>query len=165
MADTLGAGRRAEAGVTGRDLRLAAEFAVVFVGLPLLMALRIPPQWLWPVMIGVTVAAAVLLSATPGFRWRSLGRAAGRRARARARRAGDGGGERAARLVAGAGPLPGAAAAGAGDVAADHGALSAALGAAAGADLPGAVLRPLPDAVPERAGGGLVNAWSSASRT
>ena len=72
MADTLGAGRRAEAGVTGRDLRLAAEFAVVFVGLPLVMALRIPPQWLWPVMIGLTVAAAVLLSATPGFRWRSL---------------------------------------------------------------------------------------------
>jgi len=56
----------------GRDLRLAAEFAALFVGLPLLMALAIPADWLWPVIVGMTVAAAILLSLTPGFRWRSL---------------------------------------------------------------------------------------------
>jgi membrane protease YdiL (CAAX protease family) len=60
------------AGMAGRDLRLAAEFAVVFVALPLLMALRIPADWLWPVILAMTAAAAVLLSLTPGFRWRSL---------------------------------------------------------------------------------------------
>jgi membrane protease YdiL (CAAX protease family) len=66
MVETLGAERR------GRDVRLAAEFAVLFVGLPLVMALGIPPGWLWPVILGVTIAAALLLTATPGFRWRGL---------------------------------------------------------------------------------------------
>ena len=41
------------------------------------MALAIPPDWLWPVILGVTVAAAILLSLTPGFRWRSLTRGRG----------------------------------------------------------------------------------------
>lgn len=70
MADSVGAGR-AGAG-QGRDLRLAVEFALLFVGLPLVMAVRIPADWLWPVMLGMTAAAAVLLSVTPGFRWRLL---------------------------------------------------------------------------------------------
>ena len=67
MTESIGADR-----VDGRYLRLAAEFATVFIGLPLLMAFAIPANWLWPVMLGVTAAAAVLLSITPGFRWRSL---------------------------------------------------------------------------------------------
>lgn len=62
-----------EAGrVEGRDLRLAAEFAVVFVALPLVMAFGIPPRWLWPVILAMTGAAAALLALTPGFRWRAL---------------------------------------------------------------------------------------------
>jgi membrane protease YdiL (CAAX protease family) len=69
MAEGAGIERRA----TGRDLRLAGEFALVFIGLPLVMALRVPPAWLWPVMLGLTGAAALLLSLTPGFRWRALG--------------------------------------------------------------------------------------------
>lgn len=66
MVEGIGAER------TGREARLVAEFAVVFLGLPLLMALRVPPDWLWPVMLGLTAAAAVLLTLTPGFRWRAL---------------------------------------------------------------------------------------------
>ncbi len=67
MTDGIEAG-----GLAGRDLRLAAEFAALFVGLPLVMALGIPASWLWPVIVGMTAAAALLLSRTPGFRWRSL---------------------------------------------------------------------------------------------
>jgi membrane protease YdiL (CAAX protease family) len=52
--------------------RLLAEFGLLYVGLPLLMALALPPDWLWPVLFGVTAVAAGLLAATPGFRWRDL---------------------------------------------------------------------------------------------
>ena len=71
MVEGVEAGREA-AGGAGRELRLAAEFAALFVGLPLVMAVGIPPDWLWPVILGMTAAAGVLLSLTPGFRWRSL---------------------------------------------------------------------------------------------
>jgi len=59
---------------SGRELRLGAEFVAVFVALPMLMAFGVPPNWLWPVILGMTAAAAVLLSLTPGFSWRSLAR-------------------------------------------------------------------------------------------
>lgn len=70
MIEGTGAGRTGRR--AGRDARLAAEFAAVFVGLPLVMAFGIPPDWLWPVMLATTAAAALLLTCTPGFRWRTL---------------------------------------------------------------------------------------------
>lgn len=69
MSESLGTARTGG----GRELRLGLEFVIVFVGLPLVMALSVPADWLWPVMLGVTAASVILLSATPGFRWRSLG--------------------------------------------------------------------------------------------
>ena len=53
------------------DRRLAGEFALLFVGLPLVMA-ALPPDWLWPILVATTVIAAGLLAITPGFRWGSL---------------------------------------------------------------------------------------------
>jgi membrane protease YdiL (CAAX protease family) len=50
------------------------EFGALYVGAPLVMALAMPPDWLWPVFLGVTLAALVLLARTPGFDWRELGR-------------------------------------------------------------------------------------------
>jgi membrane protease YdiL (CAAX protease family) len=55
-----------------RGFWLGIEFGVLFVGLPLVMALALPPDWLWPVLFGMTAAALVLLGLTPGFRWREL---------------------------------------------------------------------------------------------
>lgn len=64
----------ADATLARRDAvpRLWAEFLGLYVGLPLLMALALPPAWLWPVLGGVTLVALALLAATPGFRWRTL---------------------------------------------------------------------------------------------
>jgi membrane protease YdiL (CAAX protease family) len=53
---------------------LAAEFAFLFVGLPLLMALAVPADWLWPILFSVTGLSLVLLGRTPGFSWAELGR-------------------------------------------------------------------------------------------
>ncbi len=53
---------------------LAVEFAALYLGLPLAMALVMPPAWLWPVFLGVTLLALGLLARTPGFRWAELGR-------------------------------------------------------------------------------------------
>jgi membrane protease YdiL (CAAX protease family) len=52
--------------------QLAVEFAALYLGLPLGMALAVPPDWLWPVLFGVTAVALALLAVTPGFRWREL---------------------------------------------------------------------------------------------
>ncbi|HET9068501.1 MAG TPA: CPBP family intramembrane glutamic endopeptidase [Amaricoccus sp.] len=48
------------------------EFALLYVGAPLTMALAMPPDWLWPAFLGVTLAALGLLALTPGFAWREL---------------------------------------------------------------------------------------------
>lgn len=58
----------AAAGRAGR----AAEFLALYLCAPLAMALAMPPDWLWPVFLGVTLAALVLLALTPGFAWREL---------------------------------------------------------------------------------------------
>ena len=51
--------------------RLAAEFVLLYVGAPLVMALALPADWMWPVLFGVTAVAAGLLARTPGFAWAS----------------------------------------------------------------------------------------------
>ena len=127
----------------------AAEFAALYVGLPLVVALALPPDWLFPVLFGAAGVGLVLLARTPGFRWREL---------ARGWRGLDWGLVLAvgAATAAVAGLLVwwlapqqalGAAAARHRALARDPAALSAALGAAAGADLPAAVLPPLRRAV------------------
>lgn len=55
-----------------RRARLAAEFAALYVGLPLLLALALPPAWMWPVLAAATGLGLVLLALTPGFRWGEL---------------------------------------------------------------------------------------------
>ena len=66
-----GARERAIAGLPSagpRDLAQAmdegrkVEFGALYLGAPLVMALAMPPDWLWPVFLGVTVAAVVLLA-------------------------------------------------------------------------------------------------------
>lgn len=64
----------ATAGAGRRRYRLATEFCALYLGLPLVMALALPADRLWPVMAGVTALAAVLLCLTPEFRWRTLAR-------------------------------------------------------------------------------------------
>jgi membrane protease YdiL (CAAX protease family) len=49
-----------------------AEFVALYVGLPLVMALALPPDWLRPVFVAVTGLALILLALTPGFSWREL---------------------------------------------------------------------------------------------
>lgn len=49
---------------------LAAEFAVLFVGVPAAMAAFFGRYDLYAVMGALALAAATLLSITPGFRWR-----------------------------------------------------------------------------------------------
>jgi hypothetical protein len=67
MADRAVAWRRVEP-------VLAAEFVALYVGAPLAMALAMPPDWLWPVFLGLTLVALGLLMRTPGFEWRALAR-------------------------------------------------------------------------------------------
>jgi membrane protease YdiL (CAAX protease family) len=52
----------------------AVEFAALYLGLPLVLALALPPDWLWPVLFSATGIGLVLLARTPGFRWAELGR-------------------------------------------------------------------------------------------
>lgn len=63
------AGRAAEGGI---DPVLAAEFAALFLGMPLVMALAVPADWMWPVLMAVTGLALALLARTPGFAWGEL---------------------------------------------------------------------------------------------
>ena len=132
----------------GRAPWLGMEFAALYLGVPLLLALAAPASWLWPVLLATTAVALALLAAD---------------ARIRLGRAGAGLGSTRLALVAAVAAVTalvsrcssggwcpgrrccrGARRAVAGDPAA----LSAAVGAAAGADLPGAVLPALPAAVP-----------------
>jgi membrane protease YdiL (CAAX protease family) len=55
-------------------LLLAAEFAALYLGLPLALALAMPTDWLWPVFFAATALALGLLAATPGFAWAELAR-------------------------------------------------------------------------------------------
>ncbi len=57
-----------------RRTRLVVEFVLLYLTLPVAMALVMPPRLLWPVFFGVTLVSLALLAATPGFRWRELGR-------------------------------------------------------------------------------------------
>lgn len=54
------------------DPVLALEFAGLYLGLPLLLALAFPPDWLFPTLLGATTLGAILLARTPGFAWREL---------------------------------------------------------------------------------------------
>lgn len=53
-------------------LILAAEFAALFLGVPLVLALALEPSWIWPVLAGSTLVGLGLLARTPGFRWSEL---------------------------------------------------------------------------------------------
>lgn len=69
----------AQSRVTTRDRpRLYLEFALFYVAAPLVMAVLLPPNWLFPVLGGVTIIGLVLLAVTPGFKWRELLHGAGR---------------------------------------------------------------------------------------
>ena len=58
--------------------RLRAEFALFYVGAPLVVALFLPPRWMCPVLGLMTLVGFLLLAATPGFRWSELVRGATR---------------------------------------------------------------------------------------
>lgn len=51
---------------------LTAEMLILFVGVPLVLALALPPDALYPVLIGATGVGIVLLHRTPDFHWSSL---------------------------------------------------------------------------------------------
>lgn len=55
-----------------RRARLALEFALLFVGAPVAMAANFGRYPLFPVLIGFTLLACILLQFTPGWRWRAL---------------------------------------------------------------------------------------------
>lgn len=64
----------ADAAADGRPgrVRLAAEFAALFLAAPLVLALALPPSAMFPALFAVTAAGLVLLARTPGFAWREL---------------------------------------------------------------------------------------------
>lgn len=55
-----------------------AEFVVFFLLAPVVMAVVVPPRWMFPVLGVVTIVGLALLSRTPGFRWRELVHGSGR---------------------------------------------------------------------------------------
>jgi len=57
--------------------RLWVEFVLIFAVAPVVMAVALPPGWLFPALFGVTALGLVLLRRTPGFHWPDL--LAGRR--------------------------------------------------------------------------------------
>jgi uncharacterized protein len=61
-----------------REPRLVAEFLALYLGVPLVLALAAPSDWLWPVLFGTAAVAVGLLALTPGFSWRELARGWGR---------------------------------------------------------------------------------------
>jgi uncharacterized protein len=61
-----------QVGRVGREVQLALELAGLYVLLPVALALRLPPIWLFPVLLAVTLLALALLGLTPGFAWRDL---------------------------------------------------------------------------------------------
>lgn len=58
--------------------RLMLEFALFYIAAPLVMAVFLPPGWLFPVLGAFTAIGLVLLGVTPGFRWPELVNGAGR---------------------------------------------------------------------------------------
>ena len=64
---------RSEAAGWG-EARLAVEFGALYLGVPLLLALAAPADWLWPALFGMTAVALALLAITPGFAWGELAR-------------------------------------------------------------------------------------------
>ena len=65
---------RGAAGTERARAMLAVEFAALYLGVPLAMALLMPAAWLWPVFFAATALALGLLAATPGFAWAELAR-------------------------------------------------------------------------------------------
>ena len=51
---------------------LLAEFAALYIGAPLIIALFLPPGWLFPALVLFSLAGLALLWRTGGFQWRSL---------------------------------------------------------------------------------------------
>lgn len=49
-----------------------AEFLVFFVGVPVGVAVVLPPSWMFPALFALTFVGLVLLGFTSGFRWVSL---------------------------------------------------------------------------------------------
>ena len=52
--------------------RLAAEFMALYVFAPVAIALALPSDLLFPVLLALTAAGLALLRMTPGFEWRDL---------------------------------------------------------------------------------------------
>ncbi len=52
--------------------QLAAEWLLLFVAAPLVMAFALPPTAIWYALATIMVIGLILLQLTPGFRWRSL---------------------------------------------------------------------------------------------
>ncbi len=53
-------------------LRLRIEFALFFLAAPLLIAVLLPPDWMFPALFTFTAIGVVLLHRTPGFAWAEL---------------------------------------------------------------------------------------------
>lgn len=52
--------------------QLWLEFAVLFLGIPLLLAFALSPRLLYPILLGMTAVGLILLVRTPGWRARRL---------------------------------------------------------------------------------------------
>jgi membrane protease YdiL (CAAX protease family) len=52
--------------------RLWAEFALLYLGVPMVLAFALPPTAMFSVLGAATVVGLVLLHRTPGFDWRDL---------------------------------------------------------------------------------------------
>ncbi|WP_371809137.1 CPBP family intramembrane glutamic endopeptidase [Ruegeria sp. HKCCD5849] len=52
--------------------RLRLEFGLFYIGLPLLIAVLFPPNWMFPALFALTGLGIVLLHQTPGFHWAEL---------------------------------------------------------------------------------------------
>ncbi len=57
---------------TSSSFRLRVEFALLFLAAPAVMAVWVPPGWLFPVLGAVSLVGILLLLATPGFHLREL---------------------------------------------------------------------------------------------
>ena len=52
------------------SVRLWAEFAALYLGIPLLLAFALSPRLLYPILLGMTGVGLILLYRTPGWRSR-----------------------------------------------------------------------------------------------
>ncbi len=75
--ETTGARRAVTQRAGPSRARLWAEFAILFIGVPILMAAFFGQYQLFPVLIGLTAIAAALLAMTPDFRIAELRRRPG----------------------------------------------------------------------------------------